>query len=77
MMDQHQRELRHAAARAFMESLDQLQDTLQTPHNQSAQPTTRQRESKASPSLQFDLNTFEQAVADIEEFIESRYKKEA
>ncbi|QZZ21836.1 hypothetical protein J5X98_05205 [Leptothermofonsia sichuanensis E412] len=77
MMDQRQQELRHAAARAFMESLDQLQDTLQTPHNQAAQLTPHQREAKPSASVQFDLNTFEQAVADIEEFIERRHQKGA
>ncbi|WP_421654945.1 hypothetical protein [Leptothermofonsia sp. ETS-13] len=79
MMNQRQRELRRAAARAFMESLDQLHNTLQSPETQPAQPepdTAQPKGLKATPLLQFDLNTFEQAVADIEAFIENQKQGE-
>ncbi len=77
MMNQRQRELRRAAARAFMESLDQLHDTLQSPETQPAHPDSPQPKGlKATPPPQFDLSTFEQAVADIEAFIEKQKEEE-
>ncbi|MBW4580208.1 MAG: hypothetical protein KME42_11620 [Tildeniella nuda ZEHNDER 1965/U140] len=74
-MNQRQQNLRYAAARAFIESLDQLQETLQ-PADQTLPPPlpepNQQRNINASLTEQFDLNSFEQAVADIEEFIQKR-----
>jgi hypothetical protein len=72
-MNQPQRELRRAAAQAFMESLEQLQTTLQSSENPPrklvVQPPSGFSKPEAAPTA-FDLHSFEQAVADIEQFIE-------
>ena len=70
-MNQRQQEMRHAAARAFIESLDQLHETLQSPANDSPPPELNGQLASNSNNS-FDLNSFEQAVADIEEFIENQ-----
>ncbi|MBD2020784.1 hypothetical protein H6F43_11380 [Leptolyngbya sp. FACHB-36] len=75
-MEQYSQEQRRTAARAFIESLDQLQQTLQ-PSNASEQPVSRQTEAhEAAGSTSFDLGSFERAVADIEQFIERRSQPE-
>jgi len=78
-MEQHQNDLRRAAAQAFAESLDQLQKTLQV---DGRPPTTAQPQpEKAAPVPNSNLNStpirpaladWEAAVADIEQFIEAR-----
>lgn len=68
-MDQYGQEQRHAAAKAFIKSLDQLQETLQSTDSRAASPPRSRRSEPCSPA-QFDLNSFEQAVADIEQFME-------
>ncbi|MBW4539337.1 MAG: hypothetical protein KME43_09335 [Myxacorys chilensis ATA2-1-KO14] len=61
-----QQELRRAAAKAFMESLDKLQETLsESEAKTKAQPT-------AAPAMPVQLEEFEQAVADIEQFMQSK-----
>ena len=74
-MNQQQRNLRHAAAEAFIESLDQLQQTLQSTDSQTALPPRSAPVKRPEPtppaSAQFDLGSFEQAVADIEQFIQA------
>lgn len=74
-MDQHQQELRQAAARAFVQSLDQLQETLQTSDEQSIPVEHSQPDRAESRSFQFDLNSLEQAVADIEQFMEQQQRR--
>lgn len=75
-MDHDQHNPRYAAARAFMESLNQLQETLQPADSQSVPPVlpTDSQPSQADVSApdQFDLSSFEQAVADIEQFMQMR-----
>lgn len=74
-MDQHQRDLRSAATRAFMESLSQLQETLQTAEDQPVTPAPPVEPAPASrleADPGFDLDNLEQAIADIEEFIQAR-----
>lgn len=73
-MNLHQQE-RLAAARAFDEAIDQLYTVLQSdrpaePANPELQPPTEN--SVAS----FDLNSFEQAAADIEQFIQAKTQQE-
>lgn len=68
-MNQHQQELRRAAAKAFIESLDQLHESLQTSDSSANQPQNNPSPSSNSNAPKFDLSSFEQAVADIEEFI--------
>jgi len=76
-MEQHQNELRRAAARAFAESLDQLQKTLQA-ESKPAVVTPAQAENPApvtssnSGPTRPALAEWEAAVADIEQFIETR-----
>ncbi len=59
-MDHQQRELRRAAAQAFAESLNKLEQTLCPP---DAEPVI------AAPISLLDL---EQAVADIEQFMQAK-----
>jgi hypothetical protein len=77
-MEQHQNELRRAAARAFAESLDQLQKTLQA---EGRPLTTAPTQPEAAPPVSNSnhstptrpaLADWEAAVADIEQFIEAR-----
>ncbi|MEP0916026.1 hypothetical protein NC981_04295 [Leptolyngbya sp. DQ-M1] len=59
-MDRQQRELRRAAAQAFAESLNKLENTLCTPESHLA---------PEAPNLAID---FEQALADIERFMHEK-----
>jgi hypothetical protein len=72
-MDQQQ-ELRRAAAKAFIESLDKLQETLCPSEKEAlkSQPIVAAQE---LPELQ--LEEFEQAVADIEQFMQSKHEESA
>jgi hypothetical protein len=78
-MDLHQRELRRAAAEAFIESLDKLQETLCSAENQPnppapeaiAQPPAKAPE-PSKPPIEINLDTLEQAVADIEQFMQAK-----
>jgi hypothetical protein len=75
-MDQ-QRELRHAAAKAFIESLEHLQQTLEPLEDSSAAPAPCPRNNHAvdlstQAPAQFDLEALEDAIADIEQFIQKR-----
>lgn len=73
-MNHHQRDLRKEAAKAFIDSLDQLQDVLGSEASQKAtkaSPMISGRPSqpqKANPPL--DSADLEQAAADIEAFIQ-------
>jgi ABC-type uncharacterized transport system involved in gliding motility auxiliary subunit len=67
-MGQQQRELRRAANRAFLESLDQLQATL---HSSDSRIDPLLNESIAA-ERPIDLNILEQAVTDIDEFMQRR-----
>ena len=75
MMDLQQQDARRAAARDFIESLDTLQETL-CDASQSAPPEPEavgavlDRPSKTS--IEISLETLEQAVADIERFIQAK-----
>ncbi len=77
-MNLHQQE-RQAAARALDEAIDQLQTVLQSdeplaPADIAPQPQANQAEPKATS---FDLSSFEQAAADIEQFIQAKTQREA
>lgn len=65
-MDQNQRELRRAAAKAFMESLDQLGKNLTTDADpiEQASPTQSQE-----PPQGLSIQALEDAANDIEQFI--------
>ena len=81
-MESNQRNLRRAAAQAFMESLDKLQETLAVEASSASESdgnlTTDHRPADESatvsnqPASAFDLASLEQAVADIEQFIQAQ-----
>ncbi|GAB4150731.1 MAG: hypothetical protein Fur0046_29850 [Cyanobacteria bacterium J069] len=73
-MNSHQRDLRYAASQAFIESLNQLSDRLSQPETAAASEPPRR--APAAPakerSPQFTVQDLEDAVADIEQFTQSR-----
>lgn len=75
-MDRSQQDMRRAAARAFMESLDQLQDVLGPEESHKPSPTPPAPQKRPSPpkatSPQIDLDAWDQAVADIEAFMQEK-----
>jgi hypothetical protein len=71
-----QKELRHAAAKAFIESLEHLQHTLD-PLEQASVPEVACPERKQMLEIPvespagFDLDALEDAIADIEQYIQT------
>jgi len=65
-MNLHQQE-RSAAARAFDEAIDQLHAALQ-----AADGVPGLDSPQSAAPVSFDLNSFEQAAADIEQFIQAK-----
>jgi hypothetical protein len=75
MMDLQQQDARRAAARAFIESLDKLQETLCSEAGQAASPVPEVEAVIDKPSeapVVITLDTLEQAVADIEQFMQAK-----
>jgi hypothetical protein len=78
-MDRDQQDLRRASARAFFESLDQMnelaraQDKSQNtkPNPQSTGSAAKQKKPKAT----FSFAELEEAIADIEQFMQSKEPK--
>lgn len=75
-MDLQQQDARRAAARAFIESLDKLQETLCSDAGRAviSEPKAVEKVTN-SPSenpLEINLDTLEQAVADIEQFMQAK-----
>ncbi|MBE9099023.1 hypothetical protein [Vacuolonema iberomarrocanum] len=64
-MNKMQKELRRAAVRSFMESLNELETQLGSEEEQTP-PDSRKNPSPSNPP-QFDVGDFEAAVADIEQ----------
>jgi histidinol dehydrogenase len=72
-MDQQQRDLRRAAAKAFMESLNKLQETLS-----EAELAPPEQETIIPDAISPDmLEQLEQAVADIERFMQEQPEEDA
>lgn len=76
MMDLQQQDARRAAARAFIESLDKLQETLCFEAGQPALPASKVVEvvidKPSEVPVALTLDTLEQAVADIEQFMQAK-----
>lgn len=76
MMDLQQQDVRRAAARAFIESLDKLQETLCSEAGQAAPPASEVVEAvidkPSEAPVAITLDTLEQAVADIEQFMQAK-----
>ncbi|HEY9698443.1 MAG TPA: hypothetical protein V6D10_14355 [Trichocoleus sp.] len=84
-MDQHQQELRRAALEAFMASLEQLEDAMESSHLETADvlPTLDRALPKTEPlaasnldALNLDALALEAAAADIEQFIQAKKAEE-
>lgn len=75
-MDLQQQDARRAAAKAFIESLDKLQETLCSDAGRAVISEPKVVEKAASsPSenpVVINLDTLEQAVADIEQFMQAK-----
>lgn len=73
-MDQHQRSLRSEAAKAFIESLDQLEVCWQSQEEGlETEPTPTAESAAEHPSCTaIDLNALEEAAADIERFMKEK-----
>lgn len=72
---QDQHSYRRAAAEAFFDSLDQLQEALEVPDFPCANfepPSEIEEAEKARSGKTFSLAELEQAVADIEEFFQAQ-----
>lgn len=70
-MDRSQRELRRAAAQAFMESLDQLGMGLAEASNTTDLAGATNQDQSLSQAKDYEKE-LEEAAADIEQFIQSR-----
>jgi hypothetical protein len=76
------RELRYAAAQAFIESLEHLQHTLEPMEKAAAAlpisvcETASPLGSSANSSPEFDLAALEDAIADIEQFIQHQTRED-
>ncbi len=77
-MEQNQQQ-RHAAAKEFLKSLNQLEDILQeSPTEEKETPktdTVKTREAELIEiKAEIDLDALEDAVADIEQYLEKKTK---
>lgn len=75
-MEQNQKEQRCAAAKEFLQSLDQLEDMLQQDETEeedtSASNSVSASDEAGIDDLSIDMEAFEDAVADIEQYIASK-----
>jgi hypothetical protein len=78
-MEQSQQTNRHAAAKDFFQSLDQLEDILQENPTEDEETPELHTDNVSDPELvenlaEIDLAAFEDAVADIEQYLEEKTK---
>ena len=78
-MEENQQEQRRTAAQAFEQSLEQLQNILQEDENAEEQKTesvgdNTNNKQVADNSSGIDLAAWEDAVADIEQYLENKNK---
>jgi hypothetical protein len=72
-MNQSDQDHRRAADKAFSESLEQLQDLLELPENQTAR--SKPPSDSGNQQKEFtEADELEQAVADIEEYMQKKTK---
>ena len=79
-MDSDQQNLRRASAKAFFESLDQMNDSAPTKEasqtaksNSPSAPNPAAKQRKPKP--QFSFAELEDAIADIDQFMQSKEQK--
>ncbi|MEA5580832.1 hypothetical protein VB620_05690 [Nodularia harveyana UHCC-0300] len=73
-MEQNQDQDRQAADQKFQESLEQLEYILQKNSEEDSTPP-KSADSSQDVSTNIDLSEWEDAVADIEEYLERKRKK--
>lgn len=77
-MDKEQLNARRAAAKAFMESLDKLSDSLNSPASETAKAKPQSPAPSPPPppkkarTPQFSFADLEEAIADIEQFMQNQ-----
>lgn len=81
MEDDNQKDSRRASAQSFFESLDELFDSIEASSNEAAQPQSptvapksSSQPKKARPA-KINLSDFEDAIADLEQFIQKKHQK--
>ena len=81
MEDDDQKDSRRASAQSFFESLDELFDSIEASSNEAAQPQSptvapksSSQPKKARPA-KINLSDFEDAIADLEQFIQKKHQK--
>lgn len=79
--DDDQKDSRRASAQSFFESLDELFDSIEASSNEPAQPQSptvapksSSQPKKARPA-KINLSDFEDAIADLEQFIQKKHQK--
>ncbi|MEM9924940.1 MAG: hypothetical protein AAF915_14495 [Cyanobacteria bacterium P01_D01_bin.50] len=80
-MEQNEQEQRSSAAKDFQDSLDQLQhlleeDPIEEQLVQEAKMDKATQKQVVEDSLKFDLADWEDAVADIEQYLESKNQED-
>ena len=79
--DDDQKDLRRASAQSFFESLDELFDSIESNSTQAAQPKSPPPQAKSSSPpkkarpAKINLSDFEDAIADLEQFIQNKHSK--
>ena len=81
MTDDYQKDLRRASAQSFFQSLDELFDHIESNSSPAAEPQSRYPQAKSSsPPKQarpakINLSDFEDAIADLEQFLQNKRQK--
>ncbi len=81
MEDDDQKDSRRASAQSFFDSLDELFDSIEANSNEAAQPQSPIVEPKSSSQpkkarpAKINLSDFEDAIADLEQFIQKKHQK--
>ena len=83
--DDYQKDLRRASAQSFFESLDELFDSIESNSSQAAQPISPPPQAKSASQsssppkktrpAKINLSDFEDAIADLEQYIQSKHQK--
>ncbi|MEG3939381.1 MULTISPECIES: hypothetical protein [unclassified Microcoleus] len=85
MDDDDRKDSRRASAQSFFQSLDELFDYIETANTEAAQPQSPQPQTKSAPqpssppkkakSAKINLSDFEDAIADLEQFVQQKRQK--
>lgn len=78
-MDHDQQELRNAANKAFMDSLEELEKTLGCDRPPPAPPVRSQQKKASPPPLPppINLEALEAAAADIEQYMNAQHRPQS